>query len=116
MKRYLIVMQQNPYANSLSMEALEFAFALTAFDQHVALLFRGTAIAQLLQDQPADQIVSKDFTKAYTGLDLFNINEVYVEAAGFTAYANQPLLLQPQVLSEDRLEALFKEFDVIVKV
>ncbi len=116
MKSFLIIMQQNPYANSLALEALEFAVALSAFNQPVALLLKDAGIIQLLAQQEADKLVAKDFTKIYSGLNLFGIKNVYVEQSSFKQYANVKLLVQPIVLDADGIINLIKKYDVVMTV
>lgn len=116
MKRYLLIMQSSPYANSKSLEGLEFAFAITAFSQHVTLLFKDDGILQLFKTQDSNKIVGKDFTKAYAGLDLFEIHEVYADAESIKKYANNELLLTPKIIQADEISKLISQHDVILRV
>ena len=109
-------MQSNPYANSKCLEGLEFAFAITAFSQHVTLLFKDDGVLQIFKDQETDKIIGKDFTKAYAGLDLFEIHEVYVDAASIKQYANNELLLTPKIIHEDEIVTLISQHDVVLRI
>lgn len=77
MKKFLVQMQQAPYANIDSLERQEFAFALASLGQPVDLLFTGPAVLQLASPRAPDNC--KDFTAAYYGLDLFDIKNAFVE-------------------------------------
>ncbi len=116
MKKFLLIMQQNPYANSKALEGLEFALALSAFEQEVALLFKGDAILQLMAKQEPDKLVAKDFTKVYTDLNMFGIKNVYVDANSMQEFANDKLLLDPEIVSSEQIAALIKSHDVVLTI
>lgn len=116
MKKYLIIMQQDPTVNSLALEGFEFALALSAFEQNVSLLFKGAGIQQLLRNQDPDKIILKDFTKAYAGLSLFGIEDVYVEQASMQDYANADLLIQPQVVDADKIKDLVAQHEIVISI
>ncbi len=113
MKKYLLIMQQSPFANSQGLEALELAFALSAFDQEVSLLFKGEAVLQLLSNIEGDKLVGKDFTKVYEALDTFGIKDVYVEEHSLQEFANTPLLLNPKIVDSTAIAELIKQHDVV---
>lgn len=114
MKKFLLIMQQNPYANSQALEALEFAFALCAFDQEVSLLFKGDGLLQLLAKQESEKLVGKDFTKAYADLNVFGIKNVYVDEHSAHDFADDELLLAPQIVSTEQIADLIKSHDVVL--
>lgn len=114
MKKFLVIMQHSPYANSKSLEALEFALALSAFEVPVNLLLRGDAIIQLCQEQDTDKLVGKDFTKIYSNLSIFGIKDVYVVKNDLKAYAGDVLSLAPIVIEETDIADLLKAHDVIL--
>lgn len=116
MKKYLLIMQSNPYANSKCLEGLEFAFAITAFSQHVTLIFKDDGVLQIFKDQEVDKLIGKDFTKAYAGLDLFEINEVYTDATSLQKYAKNELLLTPKIINADEIATLISQHDVVLRI
>jgi tRNA 2-thiouridine synthesizing protein C len=116
MKKYLIIMQHSPYESSLALEGLELALAIAAFNQEVSLLFMGPGVLQLTSNQNPDPLVHKEFTKAYTGLSLFGINDVYACQDSLAAYGNPDLMLQPQVADEIKITELLKEHDIVLNV
>src|SRR5690242_9899624 len=99
MKKYLLILHQNPYKNSLALEALEFALALSSFEQPVSLLFKGESIRQLLLKQEPEQLVCKDFTKIYTDLKLFGIENIYVEQTMASQHIDSEFIVFPKVLN-----------------
>lgn len=116
MKKYLIIMQHAPYESSLALEGLELTLAIAAFDQDVSLLFRGAGILQLLQNQHPNPLAYKDFTKAYTGLSLFGITEVYVCHDSLAGYNNPDLIIQPKIIDNIKIAALIKQHNIVLNV
>jgi len=116
MKKYLVIMQQAPYANSQSLEALELALALAAFAQPVTLLFMGAGVLQLLTAQKSDLIFHKTFTQAYTGLNLFEITAVYMEQQALQKYqlTATDLSISPEPLAADQIAALIAKHDIVL--
>jgi len=116
MKKYLIIMQQAPYESSLALEGLELALAIAAFNQDVALLFKGPGVLQLLSNQKPNPLEHKEFTKAYAGLSLFGITDVYICQNSLAAYHNPDLMIQPQVVDNLKIAALIKDYDIVLTV
>lgn len=116
MKKYLIIMQQDPYANSLALEGLEFALALCAFNQQVSLLFQGPGIVQLLKQQDPKKIVAKDFTKVYAGLNLFGIDTIYVDQTSMQLYKPTDLVVLPQIMNEEQISNLINQHEIIIRI
>lgn len=116
MKKYLIIMQQDPYKNSLAMEGLEFAIALSAFNQSVAILFKDDGIIQLLKKQDPEKLVCKDFTKIYHGIHLFGIEEFYIDYASLQSYQLTELMLQPKIITTEEFIELKTKYDIIMTI
>ncbi len=116
MKKYLIIMKHGPYENSLALEGLELALTIAAFNQDVSLLFQGAGVLQLLQNQKPDPLKYKDFTKAYTGLNLFDITNIYICQTSLSEYHNPALIIQPQIANDLKIAALIKNHDIVLKV
>lgn len=116
MKKYLIFMQQNPYANSKAMEALEFALAISSFNQQVTLIFKDDGVLQLLAKPEVSQLVLKDFTKVYAGLHLFGIDKVYVDQNSMRDYVAEDFLITPHAIEDETIAAMIKDHDVVMMI
>lgn len=109
-------MQHSPYESSLALEALELAFAIAAFNQEVTLLFKGPGVLQLISNQNPDLLLHKEFTKAYMGLSLFGITDVYACQTSLAVYDNPDLMLQPQSADEIKIAELIKNHDIVLNI
>jgi len=118
MKKYLIILQQAPFANSQSLEAVELALALAAFAQPVTLLFMAEGVLQLLANQDAELIAQRSFTKAFTGLELFDISAVYADQDALQHYklASTQLSINPAPISSAQIAELLAKHDIILSL
>lgn len=114
MKSFLIIMQQNPYKNSLALEGLEFAIALSSFEQPVSILFKDEGVLQLLAKQETDKLVGKDFTKIYSDLELFGIDKIYIEINSMHEFAADELSVHPEIVDQEQIVKLIKAHDVVL--
>lgn len=115
-KRFLIVCRRPPYGESYAREALDVALAAAAFEQAVALLFLGDGVAQLLIKQESAAIGEKSLEKQLGALPLYDINEIFVDAAalrerGFTA---DELSLPARALEREAITALLQRADIVL--
>lgn len=116
MKSYLFIMQQDPYSSSKAMEALELALALSSFNQPVSILFKDAGIMQILANKSGQNIVAKDFTKIYSGLDIFGIEKVYIDKSSMEPFATEELLLSPEIVNDAQIADLIKNHDVTLTI
>lgn len=77
-RKLLYVFTQAPYSNSTGQEALDAALIGAAFEQDVSLLFLHDGVFQLMRGQNAQQSELKRYTKAFSALSDFGIDNVYV--------------------------------------
>lgn len=117
MKKYLIIFQTAPYAEYGNLEAMELALSLAAFAQPVTLVFLEDAVLHFLKDNP-EAIGKKDFTKVLTGLDLFDITEVYLDRSAFNKHSLRDKLSTTKFafINHDQVAGLITQHDVILRV
>lgn len=116
MKKYLLIFQTAPYHGTTAMEGLEMALGIAAFNQQVSILFTDNGILQLLPQQSAEVIAFKDFTKAYKGLDLFDIKDVYLDAESLKLYNLEAdkLLLNHTIVDTQQINALINQHQIVL--
>jgi tRNA 2-thiouridine synthesizing protein C len=85
-KKLLVVIRHTPYGSSLGRASLDVALAMAAFDQAVDVLFMGDGVLQLLAGQDGKAIGVKNIEKLLGSLPLYDIESVYVDAAGAKRY------------------------------
>lgn len=85
-KSLLVIIRHAPYGSSLARASLDVALAAAAFEQTVALLFLGDGVLQLLPQQDSQSIGRKNMGRQLASLPLYDIENVYVDAAAATSY------------------------------
>lgn len=106
----LIVVRHSPYGSSLAKAALDTALTTAAFERPLKLLFIGEGVLQLLPDQKTAGGV-KNIARQLASLPLYDIEEVFVDAATVTSYkldcAAMPL--KASALNDTQMQRLMAE-------
>jgi tRNA 2-thiouridine synthesizing protein C len=118
MKKYLIIITKTPFKSSIALEGQELSLALAAFGQDVSLCFCGTGVLQLIANKKGENILYKDFTKTYTGLELFDIKQVYIQQEALEKYklSADKLKINAELVSNSKISELFKQHDIVLTV
>ena len=80
MKSFLFIINKAPYSSDITKETLDMAMSLAAFDQKVGLLFSGAGVWNLVDEQLPKLHGVKEFTRIIKGLDLYDIEELYLDS------------------------------------
>ena len=112
----MLVNRRAPHGTIYALEALEVALVAGAFEQDVSLVFADDGVYQLINGQNTEFVGLKDFARAYRVIEDYDIRKLYVEqeslrARGLTA---DDLLVQAEVVDEQRLGELMGEQDVVL--
>lgn len=76
MKKIAIILQSPPHGTSSGREALDCALALS--DLHdISFFFTGASLFHLLKQQDPSQILSRNYIKTFSMLELYDIENVY---------------------------------------
>ncbi|MCL9783858.1 sulfurtransferase complex subunit TusC [Vibrio sp. S4M6] len=78
MKSLGFVFKSLPHSVSSGREGLDALLAASAYCEHIQLFFVGGAVAQLLEDQQPDKILSRDYSATFKLMELYDIEDVYV--------------------------------------
>lgn len=115
-KKILFVLQRAPYGSSSARESLDAALAAAAFEQDVQLLFSGEGVWQLLPNQQADAIASKDIGKMLQALAYYDIDRVYADAQSLAerGLAAETLAMAVTPVAAHALQQLFRDADCVI--
>jgi tRNA 2-thiouridine synthesizing protein C len=104
----LVVLRHSPYGSGLSRSGIDAALAAGAFEQSVNVLFLGAGVLQLIPEQDASTIGSKNIGKNIASLPLYDIETFWVDAQATARFGIDPQVLPPQarLLDRDALRAL----------
>ncbi len=106
-KKLLLIFRHGPYGNKLSRAGLDVALAAAAFDQDINTLFMDDGVWQLLPDQSAGSIDSKNVHSTLQSLPLYDLESFHVDSHSLAARRLEPaqldgqlVLLEPAELAE----------------
>ncbi|MEE4246093.1 MAG: sulfurtransferase complex subunit TusC [Kangiellaceae bacterium] len=114
----LITFNHAPYQSSFSNDSLDLALAMAAFDYQVTLLFINQGVWNLSNTNHPKHSGLKDFTRLFKGLDLYDIEEVFVEKSALEQYHLDinDLLCDVDLLSPEQLGEFINRFDRVVQL
>ena len=92
-KKFLYINRRAPHGSIYAHEALEVVLIGAAFDQDVSLAFIDDGVYQLKKNQDTSDINTKNFSKTYGALEMYDVEKLYVEKES----------LEQRGLSEDDL-------------
>ena len=78
-KKFLYVNRRAPHGTIYAHEALEVVLIGAAFDQDVSLAFIDDGVFQLKKEQDTAEIYTKNFSKIYSALEMYDVEKLYVE-------------------------------------
>ena len=78
MTRIALINKASPYTTSHGQESLDLALAGGSFGQEVSLFFIEDGVFQLLADQSPDRIEHKNYSKTFSALEFYDVENLYV--------------------------------------
>ena len=78
-KKFLYINRRAPHGTVYAHEALEVVLIGAAFEQDVSLAFIDDGVFQLKKDQDTSEINTKNFSKIFSALEMYDVEKLYVE-------------------------------------
>lgn len=73
-----VVFEHAPHGTTHGREGLDFLLAMAAFYDQISVVFIGDGIYQLLKDQISVSVLSRDHSKTFKLMNMYDISDVYV--------------------------------------
>lgn len=114
-KKCLFINRKSPYAGSNAQEALDMAYALSAFEHKVSLVFMDDGVLQIIRDQDPADIGIKNFSPAFRAWQDYEIDQIYVEKESLKKLGieKSDLLIEAEILEADQIGKIISEQDFI---
>ena len=112
MKKLLILIQQDPYANLSVSEAIDLAFAAATYDVEVALVFAHHGLVCLTLDHQTAGIKRRSIGKKIKSLPLYGVEKLYALASD-TSHIDFELTSDAELINQSQLNQLYTEYDEI---
>lgn len=114
-KKLMYINRRSPYGSVYALESLEVVLVGAAFDQEVSVVFMDDGVYQLKKGQNTVAIGVKNFSPAYRTLEMYDVENLYVEKESMDArgLTIEDLLVPVEVLSARELGELMDTQDVL---
>lgn len=113
MKSLLIIQTTAPYNCQQAELGLDVLTSSTTVFESVNVLFQNKGLRQLLTDQAPQQ--HKRFTDLYKALELYDINQIYVNQCDMKAhkFSRQDFIVNTVPLADIEIAQLIKKHDLV---
>jgi tRNA 2-thiouridine synthesizing protein C len=114
-KTCLFINRRSPYGSSHSQEALDMAFALSAFEHKVSLVFMDDGVLQIMRDQDPSGIGMKNISPTFRAWEDYEIEHMYVEKESLEmrGIKKSDLLIDAEIIEADQLGKLIGQQNFI---
>ena len=115
-KKFLYINRRAPHGSIYVHEALEVVLIGAAFDQDVSLAFIDDGVYQLKKNQDTSDINTKNFSKTYGALEMYDVEKLYVEKESLVqrGLSEDDLMVDVKILTSDEMKKIITDSEVIL--
>ena len=115
-KKFLYINRRAPHGSIYAHEALEVVLIGAAFDQDVSLAFIDDGVYHLKKNQDTSDINTKNFSKTYGALEMYDVEKLYVEKESLEqrGLSEDDLMVDVKILTSDEMKKIITESEVIL--
>ena len=114
-KKFLYINRRAPHGTIYAHEALEVVLIGAAFDQDVSLAFIDDGVFQLKKEQDTAEIYTKNFSKIYSALEMYDVEKLYVEKESLESrgLTEDDLSVDVKIINSKEMKKLITDSEVI---
>jgi len=114
-KKFLYINRRAPHGTVYAHEALEVVLIGAAFEQDVSLAFIDDGVIQLKKDQDTSEINTKNFSKIFSALEMYDVEKLYVEKESLESrgLTEDDLSVDVKVIDSSEMKKLITDSEVI---
>ena len=114
-KKFLYINRIAPHGTVYAHEALEVVLIGAAFEQDVSLAFIDDGVFQLKKDQDTSEINTKNFSKIFSALEMYDVEKLYVEKESLESrgLTEDDLSVDVKVIDSSEMKKLITDSEVI---
>ena len=114
-KKFLYVNRRAPHGTVYAHEALEVVLIGAAFDQDVSLAFIDDGVFQLKKDQDTSEIYTKNFSKIYSALEMYDVEKLFVEKESLECrgLTEEDLSVDVKIIDSSEMKKLMSDTEVV---
>ena len=115
-KKFMYVNRRAPHGTIYAQESLEVVMVGAAFDQDVSVVFLDDGVYQIRKDQDPSAIGTKNFSKTFRALEMYDVEKLYVEKESMQArgMTEDDLNVPVEVKTSEEIGRLMEEQDVVL--
>jgi tRNA 2-thiouridine synthesizing protein C len=115
-KKFMYVNRRAPHGTVYAQESLEVVLIGAAFDQDVSLVFLDDGVYQIRKSQDTSAIETKNFSKTFRALEMYDVEKLYVEKESMEArgMTEGDLNVPVEVKTSEEIGRLMEDQDVIL--
>jgi tRNA 2-thiouridine synthesizing protein C len=115
-KKFLYINRRAPHGTIYAHEALEVVLIGAAFEQDVTLAFLDDGVFQLKKNQDTADINTKNFSKKYCALEMYDVEKLYVEKESMEqrGLTKDDLSVDVKIITSKDMQKLIEENEVIL--
>ena len=115
-KKFLYVNRRAPHGTVYAHEALEVVLIGAAFDKDVSLAFIDDGVFQLKKNQDTSEIYTKNFSKIYSVLEMYDVEKLYVEKESLHSrgLTEDDLSVDVKVIDSSEMKKLMSDSEVVL--
>jgi tRNA 2-thiouridine synthesizing protein C len=115
-KKFMYVNRRAPHGTVYAQESLEVVLICAAFDQDVSIVFLDDGVYQIRKDQDTSAIGTKNFSKTFRALEMYDVEKLYVEKESMDArgMTEDDLNVPVEVKTSEEIGRLMEEQDVVL--
>jgi tRNA 2-thiouridine synthesizing protein C len=115
-KKFMYVNRRAPHGSIYAQESLEVVLVGAAFEQDVSVVFLDDGVYQIRKDQDTSAIGTKNFSKTFRALEMYDVEKLYVEKESMQArgMTEDDLNVAVQVKTSAQIGQLMEDQDVVL--
>ena len=115
-KKFMYVNRRAPHGTIYAQESLEVVLISAAFEQDVCMVFIDDGVYQIRKDQDTSAIGTKNFSKTFRALEMYDVEKLYVEKESMQARAmtEDDFNVPVEVKTAAEIGLLMEEQDVVL--
>lgn len=115
-KKFMYVNRRAPHGTIYAQESLEVVLVGAAFEQDVSVVFLDDGVYQIRKDQDTGAIGTKNFSKTFRALEMYDVEKLYVEKESMQArgMTEDDLNVPVEVKTSEEIGRLMEEQDVVL--
>lgn len=114
-KKFLYINRRAPHGTIYAHEALEVVLIGAAFEQDVSLAFIDDGVFQLKKDQDTSDIHTKNFSKIYKALEMYDVEKLFVEKESLDkrGLTEDDLSVDVEIINSSEMKKLITDSEVM---